>query len=128
PAAVPPRDAPDSSRPPTSRTANRHGRSCRHKPLVRGYPAAAGCPTEGAPPMATVTLIDDMGVANVGFLIENLGKDAGELHYLRELTQNAFESIIRAGRGEAGRVEIACEEVKGVRKLSITDNGIGMTP
>lgn len=39
--------------------------------------------------MPSAALIDDMGVANVGFLIENLGKDAGELQYLRELVQNA---------------------------------------
>jgi len=74
------------------------------------------------------TLIDDMGVANVGFLIENLGKDAGELQYLRELVQNAFESIQRANHNEEGRVEVDVEEIDGVKKLRITDNGIGMTP
>src|SRR5467141_3134976 len=73
-------------------------------------------------------LIDDMGVANVGFLIENLGKDAGELQYLRELVQNSFESIVRRGGAEEGRVEIDFEEIEGVKKLRITDNGIGMTP
>jgi hypothetical protein len=74
------------------------------------------------------TLIDDMGVANVGFLIENLGKDAGELQYLRELVQNAFESIERANHKDEGRVEIDYELIDGVKKLRITDNGIGMTP
>lgn len=73
-------------------------------------------------------LIDDMGVANVGFLIENLGKDAGELQYLRELVQNSIESILRRRGDEEGRIEIDFEEVKGVKKLRITDNGIGMTP
>lgn len=73
-------------------------------------------------------LIDDMGVANVGFLIENLGKDAGELQYLRELVQNSFESILRRGGAEQGFVEIDFEEIEGVKKLRITDNGIGMTP
>src|SRR5882672_9952496 len=73
-------------------------------------------------------LIDDMGVANVGFLIENLGKDAGELQYLRELVQNAFEAILRRSGAEEGQVEIDFEEVKGIKKLRITDNGIGMTP
>jgi len=77
--------------------------------------------------MSKVTLIDDMSVANVGFLIENLGKDAGELQYLRELTQNAFEAI-RARGGADGRVEIDFEEIDGVKKLRITDNGVGMTP
>src|SRR2546423_888988 len=71
-------------------------------------------------------LVDDMGVANVGFLIENLGKDAGELQFLRELVQNAFEAILKKGRAD-GRVEIDFEEVHGVRKLRVTDNGIGMT-
>lgn len=74
------------------------------------------------------TLIDNMGVDNVGFLIENLGKDAGELQYLRELVQNAFESIQRTTRTEEGRVEIDYELIDGVKKLRITDNGIGMTP
>ena len=78
--------------------------------------------------MSRTTLIDDMGVANVGFLIENLCKDAGELQYLRELVQNAFESIARGDRPEEGRVEIDYEMVEGIRKLRITDNGVGMTP
>lgn len=77
--------------------------------------------------MRFTTLIDDMGVANVGFLIENLGKDAGELQYLRELVQNSLESIERASRA-GGRIEIDFEEVDGVKKLRITDNGTGMTP
>jgi hypothetical protein len=78
--------------------------------------------------MSHAALIDDMGVANVGFLIENLGKDAGELQYLRELVQNAFESIFKAQPADGGRVEIDFEEVEGVRKLRISDNGTGMSP
>lgn len=77
--------------------------------------------------MPPSTLIDDMGVANVGFLIENLGKDAGELQYLRELVQNSIESIARANRSD-GHVIVDFEEVEGIKKLRITDNGIGMTP
>jgi len=77
--------------------------------------------------MSKVTLIDDMSVFNVGFLIENLGKDAGELQYLRELTQNALEAIAARGGGD-GRVEIDSEEIDGVKKLRISDNGVGMTP
>jgi hypothetical protein len=77
--------------------------------------------------MRTTALIDDMGAANVGFFIENIGKDAGELQYLRELIQNGIESISRAGRKE-GRIEVDFEEIEGVKKLRITDNGIGMTP
>lgn len=78
--------------------------------------------------MSKAELIDDMGVANVGFLIENLGKDAGECQYLRELVQNAFEAIQRQEYWEGGRVEVDFELVEGVRKLRVTDNGIGMTP
>lgn len=77
--------------------------------------------------MSHTALVDLMGVHNVGFLIENLGRDAGELQYLRELVQNAFESLHRAKRAQ-GRVEIDHEEIEGVRKLRITDNGEGMTP
>lgn len=78
--------------------------------------------------MSKSELIDDMGVANVGFLIENLGKDAGECQYLRELVQNSFEAILRRMDSAGGRVEIDFESINGVRKLRITDNGIGMTP
>jgi hypothetical protein len=75
--------------------------------------------------MARSTLIDEMGVANVGFLIENLGKDAGDLQYLRELVQNGIESILRSER--SGEVRIDFKEIDGVKKLRITDNGLGMT-
>ena len=45
--------------------------------------------------MSNVALIDDMGVHDVGFLIENLGADAAPLQYIRELVQNELESIAR---------------------------------
>ncbi len=74
-------------------------------------------------------LIHEMGVTNVGFLIENLGKDAGELQYLRELVQNGIEAIIRKNPGSPeGQIEIDFEEIDGIKKLRITDNGIGMSP
>jgi hypothetical protein len=76
--------------------------------------------------MSRVMPIDEMGVLNVAFLIENLSKDAGELQYLRELVQNAFEAIQRAKRA-SGEIVIDYEVIEGVRKLRITDNGIGMT-
>ncbi|RSZ60752.1 hypothetical protein HF313_18365 [Massilia atriviolacea] len=78
--------------------------------------------------MPGIALIDDMGVANVGFLLENLAKEAGPLQYLRELVQNALEAILRKRVVDDGRVEIDFEEIAGVKKLRITDNGIGMTP
>lgn len=74
-----------------------------------------------------VALIDDMGVDNVGFLIENLGADAAPLQYIRELVQNEIESILRSGVS-SGQIEIDYEDVDGVRKLRITGNGEGMTP
>lgn len=79
--------------------------------------------------MGSVALLDDMGVENVAFLIDNLGADASDLQFLRELVQNAFESIQRRKPAAIeGRVEIDFEEIKGVKKLRITDNGVGMTP
>lgn len=53
--------------------------------------------------------------------------NTGELQYLRELTQNAIEAIQARG-GADGRVEIDFEEIDGIKKLRISDNGIGMTP
>jgi hypothetical protein len=77
--------------------------------------------------MSRVALVDDMGVDDVGFLIENLGADAAPLQYLRELVQNELEAIQRAGV-EYGEIEIDYEEIAGVRKLRISGNGEGMTP
>lgn len=74
-----------------------------------------------------VALIDDMGVDNVGFLMENLGADAAPLQYIRELVQNEIESILRSGASN-GQIEIDYEVVDGVRKLRITGNGEGMSP
>ena len=79
-----------------------------HQPLRHGR---ATHPPSG---MATPALIDDMGVDNVAFLIENLGADASELQYLRELVQNAFESIRRAGRGSEGLVQVDYKQIDGV--------------
>lgn len=76
---------------------------------------------------SSAALIDDMGVHDVGFLIENLGADAAPLQYLRELLQNELESIGRAGIDD-GQIEIDYVEINGVRKLRITGNGEGMTP
>ena len=48
----------------------------------------------------------EMQVANIGFLIDRMGKDAHPLQFLRELTQNSIEAIRdarEAGRGRLGR-------------------------
>src|SRR5262245_38998520 len=97
------------------------GRCGRPGSRSTAAPSRRGRRDTGVTAMATHALIDDMGVDDVGFLIENLGADASELQYLRELVQNGFESIQRARRRD-GQVLIDFEEVKGVRKLRITDN------
>jgi hypothetical protein len=70
-----------------------------------------------------------MKVDNTGFLLDRMGKDCAPLQYVRELTQNAIEAITRAGRAEGHILWEAdtTRSTSGVPKLSITDNGIGMT-
>jgi hypothetical protein len=70
-----------------------------------------------------------MKVDNTGFLLDRMGKDCAPLQYIRELTQNAIEAIAKAGREEgviSWEADIA-RSPAGVAKLSITDNGIGMS-
>ena len=73
--------------------------------------------------------IEEMKTKNTSFSIDQLGKQCGKLQYVRELTQNAIESII----GDKGEGEIFWtfdrEEKKesGIHKLSIIDTGSGMT-
>ena len=69
-------------------------------------------------------------VRNIGFLLDRLGEDCHPLQFLRELTQNAIEAV---GRTKDRQGEIAWDvdwthyELEGVYKLSIVDNGDGMT-
>lgn len=70
-----------------------------------------------------------MKVDNTGFLLDRMGKDCAPLQYVRELTQNAIEAIAHAERAEGAIVweaDLTCSP-SGVPKLSITDNGIGMS-
>ena len=39
-----------------------------------------------------------MTVHNIGFLLDRLGQDCHPLQYLRELTQNSIEAILRTGQ------------------------------
>jgi hypothetical protein len=70
-----------------------------------------------------------MTVHNIGFLLDRLGQDCHPLQFMRELTNNSIEAIIRAG----GRGTIVWDfepiafEHEGVRKLCIIDTGDGMT-
>jgi len=71
-----------------------------------------------------------MTVENTGFLLDRLGQDCAPLQFLRELTQNAIEAIqaLPDPKGEiTWDVEWNRFEDDGVFKLSITDNGSGMT-
>src|SRR5687767_15083154 len=71
-------------------------------------------------------------VANTGFLLDRLGEDCHPLQFLRELTQNSIEAILRTPNqnGEAiwdvdwNSLEL---DETGTFKLSVTDNGDGMT-
>jgi Histidine kinase-, DNA gyrase B-, and HSP90-like ATPase len=71
-----------------------------------------------------------MTVDNVGFLLDRLGQDCSPLQYLRELTQNAIEAVLRTG--EPGQI---CWDVdwtsydlgSGPMKVCIVDTGDGMT-
>jgi len=70
-----------------------------------------------------------MTVNNCGFLLDKLGQDCHPLQFLRELTQNSIEAIERAG----GQGTIIWDmdwntyDLDGTYKLSITDDGDGMT-
>jgi len=68
-----------------------------------------------------------MSVENTGFLLDRLGQDCHPLQFIRELTQNSWEAVVRTGSPGT----IIWEEDKsmakhGLHKLSITDNGDGM--
>lgn len=75
-----------------------------------------------------------MRVESTTFLIEKLAADCSPNQYVRELTQNSFEAILRhreSGWQGEGIVEWDLDwnlvENEGVYKLQISDNGCGMT-
>lgn len=70
-----------------------------------------------------------MTVHNIGFLLDRLGQDCHPLQYLRELTQNSIEAIIRSGvPGEiVWDVDWTAFDLDDVHKLCVTDTGDGMT-
>jgi hypothetical protein len=71
-----------------------------------------------------------MSVENTGFLLDRLGEDCHPLQFLRELTTNAIEAILRT-EAKTGEIEWDVDwityDLDNVFKLSITDNGDGMT-
>jgi hypothetical protein len=69
-------------------------------------------------------------VANTGFMLDRLGKDCAPLQFLRELTQNSIEALLRTPekRGEIiWDVDWITYDLAGVYKLCLIDNGDGMT-
>ena len=71
-----------------------------------------------------------MTVDNVGFLLDRLGQDCSPLQYLRELTQNAIEAVLRTG--EPGQIIWDVDWTSydlgdGPMKVCIVDSGDGMT-
>ena len=71
-----------------------------------------------------------LSVDNTGFLLDRMGQDCHPLQFLRELTQNSIESILRTDekKGEIiWDVDWKHYDLKGYYKLSVTDNGDGMT-
>lgn len=75
----------------------------------------------GEPPEPDQTM--EMGVANIGFMLERLGADCDDLQYLRELTKNSLE----AGADLiVWDVDWLLFQATGVYKLCCIDNGSGM--
>jgi len=70
-----------------------------------------------------------ISVGNTSFLIQRVAADCSPLQEFRELTQNAIEAIQKLdGRGcIRWDVDWSLLDSDGVYKLSITDNGIGMS-
>jgi HSP90 family molecular chaperone len=83
----------------------------------------------------TTNVIQDLGllpleVAHTSFLLERLGQDCEPLQYLRELTQNSLEAVVRTG--QPGHIlwraaPTSFPSGKSGLKLSITDSGDGMS-
>ncbi|MBI5709647.1 MAG: hypothetical protein HZC42_04970 [Candidatus Eisenbacteria bacterium] len=84
----------------------------------------------GAPRARTELGTLPLTVSNMGFLLDRLGKDCHPLQFLRELNQNAIEAIQRVPEktGEiVWDVDWTAYELEGVYRLSIVDNGDGMS-
>ncbi|GGQ82882.1 ATP-binding protein [Couchioplanes azureus] len=81
-------------------------------------------------PVADIGRTLDMTVANTGFMVDRLGQDCAPLQFLRELTQNSIEAVLATAERVGlivWDVDWITHSVQGTFKLSITDNGIGMS-
>src|SRR5512142_168500 len=82
-------------------------------------------PTKGTDTLA-------LEVSNTGFLLDRLGQDCAPLQFLRELTQNAIEAILRTPEkkgqvvGDVDWTSLSLGDYPNP-KLCIIDNGDGMT-
>lgn len=65
-----------------------------------------------------------MGVANIGFMLERLGRDCDDLQFLRELTQNALQAGAKTIVWDA---DWTIWQATGGYKLCVVDDGCGMT-
>lgn len=71
-----------------------------------------------------------MQVGNTSFMLDRLGEDCAPLQFLRELTQNSIEGIVRLPdkSGEVvWDVDWNHHTLTGLFKLCVIDNGVGMT-
>lgn len=71
-------------------------------------------------------------VDNMGFMLDRLGRDCAPLQFLRELTQNSIEAILKLPEKQ-GEIRWDVDwlqfdlEREGIYKLAVIDTGIGMT-
>ena len=64
-----------------------------------------------------------MKVENIGFLIDHMGRGCGADQYIRELTQNAIEAVVRTGRGSTPRSGLALELAGLVLAVPVAGHG-----
>jgi hypothetical protein len=73
-----------------------------------------------------------LSVDNIGFMLDRLGRDCAPLQFLRELTQNSIEAILRTrSRGGEIRWDVDWNRYDltgdGIFKLAVIDTGDGMS-
>lgn len=87
--------------------------------------------TAARPPVKSSDDTLEMKVANMTFMLERLAQDCAPLQFVRELTQNAIDSIKSHGRPGEIRWDVDWTrydlEPKEGFKIAIVDTGIGMT-
>jgi hypothetical protein len=66
-----------------------------------------------------------MEVANLGFLLERLGRDCDDLQFLREITQNSIQANAKTIVWD---VDWLLHEQQGIYKITCIDDGVGMSP